>query len=149
MQIWLPAFDLVPFFQRRLGSYCAKLARIWSGWPDQVLAKRIWSGSKPVCKNHQEQFWQNATGLLPVSHFQTLLHSSTDGPDLIVQCQPRSDFVLADCVRFYLAKWIWYWSKPACKIRWTLPGQFRLDADQIRQVHWVCVELCGACLLQG
>ena len=48
----LPASDSVPFFQRRLGSYCAKPARIRYGLPGQVLAKRIRSGSKPVCKNH-------------------------------------------------------------------------------------------------
>ena len=68
---------------------CAKLAWIQSGWPGQVLDKLIWSGSTPVCKNHWAQFV--ATGLLPVSHFQTRLHSSMDGlahsvktsPDLI------------------------------------------------------------------
>ena len=31
----------------------------------------------------------------------TRLHSSTDIPDNIVQNQPRSDLVLADCVRFW------------------------------------------------
>ena len=46
-------------------------------------------------------FWQNTTSLLPVSHFQTLLHYSIDGLDHIVQNQPRSDLVLADCVRFW------------------------------------------------
>ena len=45
-------------------------------------------------------FWQDATGPLPVSHFQTLFRSSTDVPDTIVQNQPGSDLVLADCVRF-------------------------------------------------
>ena len=38
------------------------LARIWSKWPGQVLAKRIWSISKPLCKNDQAWFWQIATG---------------------------------------------------------------------------------------
>ena len=46
-------------------------------------------------------FWQDATGLLLVSHFQTRLPSSTDVPDNIVQNQPGSDLVLADCVRFW------------------------------------------------
>ena len=41
-------------------------------------------------------FRQNATGLLPLSHFQTRLRSSTDGPDHIVQNHPESDWVLAD-----------------------------------------------------
>ena len=46
----------VPFFQRRHGSYCAKPTRIRSGWPGQGLAKRIWSGSKLVCRNHLARF---------------------------------------------------------------------------------------------
>ena len=74
---------------------------IWSGWPGQVWAKRIWSRNKLVCKNHWAQFWQNATGLLPVSHFLTWLHSSTDGPDNIVHNQPGSNLVLADRIRFW------------------------------------------------
>ena len=44
-------------------------------------------------------FWQDATNLLPVSHFQTWLHSSTDVPDHTVQNQPRSDLILAGCIR--------------------------------------------------
>ena len=38
---------------------CAKPARIrfGSGWLCQVLAKRIRSGRKPVCKNHPARFW--------------------------------------------------------------------------------------------
>ena len=46
-------------------------------------------------------FWQDATGPPPVSHFQTQFRSSTDVPDNIVQNQPGSDLVLADCVRFW------------------------------------------------
>ena len=46
-------------------------------------------------------FWQDATSPLPVSHFQTRFRSSTDVPDNIVQNQPGSDIVLADCVRFW------------------------------------------------
>ena len=46
-------------------------------------------------------FWQDATGPLPVSHFQTRLRSSTDVPDNIVQNQPGSDLVLTDCVKFW------------------------------------------------
>ena len=44
-------------------------------------------------------FWENATSPLPVSHFQTRLHSSTNSLDHIVQSQAGSDLVLADCVR--------------------------------------------------
>ena len=63
-----------------------------------VLVKR-----QPVCNNHQAWFWQNATGLLvlPVSHFQTHLHSSIDGLEHTEQKQPGSSWVLADCVRFW------------------------------------------------
>ena len=99
--IQLPVSDSIPFFQRMPGSYCVKLAKIQFGWPVQVLAKCIWSKSKLVSKNHWAQFWHNATGLLPVSHFQTPLRSSTDGLDHTVQNQPGSNLVLADCVRFW------------------------------------------------
>ena len=59
-----PAFDLVLFFHRRPRSYCAKQAWIQfgSGWPCRVVAKRIRSGSKLICKNHRAWFWQNRTG---------------------------------------------------------------------------------------
>ena len=77
---------------------CA-LAWIWYRWLGHVRAKCIWSGSKPACETHKARFCQNATGTLPlpVSHFQTWLCSSTDDPDDIVQNQPWSDLVLADC----------------------------------------------------
>ena len=79
------------FFQRRHGSYCAEPTRIRSGWSGQGLAKHIWSGSKPVCRNH-----------LTVSHFQTRFRSfATDVSDNTVQNQPGSVLVLADCVRFW------------------------------------------------
>ena len=99
----LPESDSVPFFQTRPGSFCAKLAQIQSEWPGQVLAKHVGSRSKLAwCAGIiRAQFWQNATGPLPVSYFQTWLHSSTDGPDQIVQNQPRSDLVLVDHVRFW------------------------------------------------
>ena len=37
-------------------SCCAKPTRIRSGWPGQGLAKRIWSGTKLVCRNHLTRF---------------------------------------------------------------------------------------------
>ena len=46
-------------------------------------------------------FWQDATGPLPVSHFQTGLRSCTDSPNHVVLNQPGSDLVLDDCVRFW------------------------------------------------
>ena len=45
-------------------------------------------------------FWRDATGPLPVSHFQTRSPSSTDVLDNTVQNQPGSDLFPADCVRF-------------------------------------------------
>ena len=92
--ILLPASVSAPFSQRRHGSYCEKPTRIRSGWPGQGLAKRIWSRSKLVCRNHLARF-------LVVSHFQTRFRSSTDVPDNTVQNQHGSDLVLADCVRFW------------------------------------------------
>ena len=101
-----PASGSVPFFQRSHGSFCAKLTRIRSGWSGQGLANRIWPGSKPVFRNHRARFWQNATGPLPVSHFETRQRSSTDGPDQIVPNQPGADLVLAHThsVRFWPRK---------------------------------------------
>ena len=91
-QIRLSASDSGPFFQRRPGSFSARLAHIPSGWPGQVLAKRIWSGSKPVCKKHrglvsgrtQPARYQFFT----FSQFRLGLHAYTEGktsPDCIVQ----------------------------------------------------------------
>ena len=100
-QIRLLASVSVPFFQRRQGAYCAEPTRIRSGWPGQGLAKHVWSGSKPVCRNQRAGFRQDATGPLPVSHFQARFRSSTDVPVNTVQDQPGSDLVLADCVRFW------------------------------------------------
>ena len=56
--IQLPVSDSGPCFshQRRHGSYCAKPTRLRSARPGQGLAKRIWSGSKPVCRNHRARF---------------------------------------------------------------------------------------------
>ena len=96
--IRLPASDSVPFFQRRPGSDCEKPARIRSG---HILAKIFWSGRKSVCKNYRAKLWQNATGPLQVSQFETRLRSSTDGPDHIAQNQPGSDLIVADCVRLW------------------------------------------------
>ena len=76
----------------RPGSDLDGLVKVWpnaSGLEASRCAGIIWPG-----------FWQDATGPLPVSHFQTRFRSSTDVPDNIVQNQPGSDLVLADCVRF-------------------------------------------------
>ena len=86
-------------------------------------------------------FWRDATGPPSVSHFWTRFCSSTDVPDNIVQNQPGSDLVLADCVRF-LAKRIRSGSKPVCKKHpvhfWPmLPSRSGPDANQIWHVYWV------------
>ena len=93
--IQLPVSDSGPCFshQRRHGSYCAKPTRLRSARPGQGLAKRIWSGSKPVCQIIGPGFWQDATGPLPVSHFQIRLRSCTDGPNHIALNRPGSDLV--------------------------------------------------------
>ena len=79
--------------QNRPGSDLDGLVRVWpntSGLEASWCAGIIWPG-----------FWQDATGPLPVSHFQTRFRSSTDVPDNIVQNHPGSCLVLADCVRFW------------------------------------------------
>ena len=52
-------WDLVGFFHRQPGSYCAELAwiQVSSGWLCQVLAKQIRSRSKLVWRNHPAHFW--------------------------------------------------------------------------------------------
>ena len=69
-QVQLCTSSLVLFFRRRPGSHCAKPAWMWSGWYGQVLAKHTGSGSKPVCKNNQAWFWQNASGPLQFLAFK-------------------------------------------------------------------------------
>ena len=68
-----------------------------------------------MCKNHQVHFWQNPTGPLPVSNFQSRMHSSIDGPDHIVQNQPRSNLVLA---LSGFGQMDMSGSKPVCKNPW-------------------------------
>ena len=78
--------------QNRPGSDLGGLVRVWpnTSVPEASrFAGIIGTG-----------FWQEATGPLPVSDFQTRFHSSTDVPDTNVQNQPGSDLVLADCARF-------------------------------------------------
>ena len=89
-RIQLPTSVSVPFFQRKHGSYCAKPTRIRSGWFDEDLVKYISSGIKPVCRNHRALF------LAERNRFRFF----TEVPDNIVQNQPGSDLVLADCASF-------------------------------------------------
>ena len=75
---------------------CAKPTRIRSEWPGQGLAKRIWSRSKLLCRNHRDRFLAGRNGLLPVSDFRIRFRSTTDVLDNTVQNQPGSDLVLVD-----------------------------------------------------
>ena len=127
------------------------------------MAKCISSRSKPMCKNHRAWFWQNATGLPPISHFQTPLHFSTDCSFHIVQNQPGSKLVLADLCHI-LAKQIRARSKPVCKNHqarfWPkLPSRSRSNVNRIRHVYWIpdvachlplsCSLHCHTCALIG
>ena len=119
-----------------------KTGPIRSGWSCQVVAKRVWSGSKPGCKTHRVRFCQNATDPLPVSHFQTRLRSFTDGPDRTAQNQPGSDLVRADCARFWPNGSGPETIKPACqnhRVRFwpTFPSRSGSDANRIRHVYWL------------
>ena len=75
----------------------------WSGFGQTRLVQKqaglLESSAGPVSG-------QNATIPLPnfSFNFRTRLRSSADGPDIIVQNQPGSDLVLADCVSQVLAK---------------------------------------------
>ena len=100
-RIRLPASNSVPFFQKRHapslqnrpGSDLDDLVRFWpnasgleAGWCAGIIGS---------------DFWQETTGPLPVSHFQTRLRSSTDVPDHNYSAKPaRVRFVVADCARF-------------------------------------------------
>ena len=78
--------------QDRPGSDLDLLVRVWpnaSGLEASWCAGIIGPG-----------FWQDATGPLPVSRFQTRFRSSTDVPDNTLENQPGSSLFLANCVRF-------------------------------------------------
>ena len=79
--------------QNRPGSDLDGLVRVW---PNSPGLKASWCAGIVG-----PGFWQDATGMLLVSHFQTRLRSSTDVPDNILQNQPGSDLALADCARFW------------------------------------------------
>ena len=79
--------------QDRPGSSLGGLARVWPN-ASGLEASRC---TGIICPGYR----QDATCPLPVSDFQTRFRSSTDIPDYIIQNQPGSDLVLADCVRFW------------------------------------------------
>ena len=72
-------------------------------------------------------FWQDATGQLPVSHFQTRFRSSTDVLDNQYQLA-GTDLVLADFLRF----------GPNGSVLLSRSGP---DANRIRHVYWVRTSL--------
>ena len=132
--------DSVPFFQRRQGSYCAP-TWIWCGWPGQGLAKQIWSGSKPVCRNDQARFlvgWKWLTTSFPLSASVAFFRK-----------RPRSFCTKPVWILFGSGRLCQFWaeqiqseSKPVCKTHpacfWpTLPSGSRSNANQILHVYWV------------
>ena len=85
---------------------------IWMAWSGFGQTHLVWKqASAGIIR---PGFWQDAAGPLPVSNFWTQFCLSTDDTDNTVQNQPRSDFVLADCVSFW-PKWIHSRSKLVCK----------------------------------
>ena len=100
-QLWLPSPNLLPFCQKRSGSYCTKPAQYLDGLvrfcpttshPEtSQCARIIWA---------LPHFWQNTTGPLQASDFQTQLYSSTDDPGHTVQNQPWVQFG-SGCVKLW------------------------------------------------
>ena len=114
--------------QNRPGSDLDGLVRVWrntSGPEVSWCAGIIWPG-----------FWQDAPGQLPVPNFWMRFRSSTDDPDNIVQNQPGSDLVLADCVRFWPDGSGPEGSRCARIIRPASGQCFSPDPDRIRHVYW-------------
>ena len=141
--IRLPASDSVPFFQIRHWSYCTKLTRIWSGWPCQGLAKCIWSGSKPVCRNHWARFllgYHWLANSFPLSDSVAIIHR-----------RPGSYCAKPAWIRFssgwlcqVLAKRIRSGSKPVCRNHparfWPmLPSRSGPDANRIWHIYGDCL----------
>ena len=99
----------------------------WSGFGQTQLVRKqasagiIWPG-----------FCQDATGQKPVSDFWTRFRSSTEDPDNIVQNQPGSDLVLADCVRFWPSRSGPEASRWARNIRPASGQCFPSDPDRMR-----------------
>ena len=101
------------FVQNRPGSWLDGLVRFW---PNR-------SGLE-ASPNHLAQFCEMATGLLPITHFQTQLHSSTEGPHHNYCAEPTQIWFWLTVLGFgqcgpLLAStsepiWIWCESDLAC-----------------------------------
>ena len=124
--------------QNRPGSDLDGLVRVWlnvSGLEASRCAGIIWPG-----------FWQDATGLLPVSDFLIQFRSSTDILDNIVQNQPWSNLVLADCVRFWPNRPGLEASRCA-RIIWPAGQHFPGDLDQMWIGSGMFTGICNHILL--
>ena len=140
-QIRLPASVSVPFFPKKAWLTVCKTDPdpIWMAWSGSGQTQLFWKQAG-VQESAGPVSGRTQPAPLPVSHFQTRFRSSTDVPDNILQNQPGSDLVLADCVRV-LAKRIRSGSKPVCKtdparFRPVLPRRSGTDANRIRHVYW-------------
>ena len=131
------------FFQIKHWSYCTQLIWIWSGWPCQGLAKFIWYGSKPVCRNHWARFlvgYNRLATSCPLSDSVAIIHR-----------HPRSYCAKPAWIRFssswlcqVLAEWIQSGSKPVYKNHPAhfcpmLPSRSGSDANQIWHIYWDCL----------
>ena len=111
------------FFQRRHRSHCAKPTRVRSGRPGQRLAKRIWSGSKLLCRNHRDRFLAGrirTAASFPLSDSVAFFHRRS-GYYCAKPARIRFKLVLADCVRFWPLKRIRSGSEP---MRTNVPARF-------------------------
>ena len=129
------------FVQNRPGSDLDGLVRVWpntSGLEASWCAGIIGTG-----------FWQDVTGPLLVSHFQTRFRSSTDIPDNILQNQPESDLVLADCVRFWPNGSGPEASRCTRNIRPASGQCFPADPDRMRIGSGMFTGLQGLCFRPG
>ena len=113
--------------QNRPGSDLDVLVRVWPN-TSSLEASRCAGIIGPG-------FWQDATGPLPVSHFQTRFRSSTDVPDNPARIRFSSGRLFQ-----VLAKRIRSGSKPMCKNHparfWPmLPSRSGPDTNRIRHVY--------------
>ena len=110
------------------GSDLDGLVRVWPNASGQVASR---------CAGIIEPgFWQDAPNPLPVSHFQARLHPSTDVPGTIVQNQPGSNLVLADCVRFWPNRFSLEASQCAIIIQPASGQRFQAGLNRICHVYW-------------
>ena len=140
-RIRLPASISVPFFQRSMDLVVQNRPR-----SDLDGLVRVWPNTSGLEESRctgilGPGFWKDATGPLPVSHFQTRFRSTTDVQDDIVQNQHGSDLVSGWLCQV-LAKRIRSGTKPVCKDHparfWPmLPSRCGPDANGIRHVYWV------------